>query len=244
MERARVAGGVMVNGTRRRAAVPDPPCPNEAEHTSNAPRNPVDAERLARTHDQVRCEGCDRYEIWVERPAGMLAPCFACGRKGVVDIAQLDEDDPLECAECRAKREAASNQNAVAPAVYVAPVTTSPSAGRATRNAEDPATALERINAVLKSTGLLERGPDGVVMLARHSRSRGARLREAEAELHRMRGALSECRGLLREFVDDEPCRPDHEGHCQTHGLSGGPLDTCRNRRARRLLGLDGDESG
>lgn len=84
------------------------PCPQAADHTPDAPCTSEEAERLYRTHDQVRCEGCGRYEIWVPRPAGMLAPCFACGEPESVDVAQLGRDDPLECVDCRARREAAA----------------------------------------------------------------------------------------------------------------------------------------
>lgn len=43
---------------------------------------------------------------------------------------------------------------------------------------------------------------------------------------------------LLEEFEDDEPCTPDHNGECQTHGFAGAPcpvaeiakfLDLARN---------------
>lgn len=92
--------------------VAEPSCPQAADHTPNAPCTSEEAERLYRTHDQVRCEGCGRYEIWVPRPAGMLAPCFACGEPERVDVALLGDGDPLECGDCRAKREAAAEHRA------------------------------------------------------------------------------------------------------------------------------------
>lgn len=52
---------------------------------------------------------------------------------------------------------------------------------------------------------------------------------------------------VVRDLVDDEPCRLDHHGYCQTHGcLSPGE---CAVARGRRLLGLEplptaGEECG
>lgn len=55
--------------TRRR---PGPPCPRQAEHTV-APDGYVDwhywAEEMQRTHRPVKCEGCGKWAIWVERQA-------------------------------------------------------------------------------------------------------------------------------------------------------------------------------
>jgi hypothetical protein len=42
-------------------------------------------------------------------------------------------------------------------------------------------------------------------------------------------------RAALWAFVDDEPCRLDHEGYCQTHGVSR----PCRVVTARTLLAGD-----
>ena len=83
--------------TRRLA--PEPPCPNEAEHTPN-PGGWSWGDLMLRTHDQVRCAGCGLLKIWIERPAGVLAPCWYCGGKDRVDATELGEDDELICAEC------------------------------------------------------------------------------------------------------------------------------------------------
>lgn len=37
---------------------------------------------------------------------------------------------------------------------------------------------------------------------------------------------------LLSELTDNEPCRLDHHGYCQTHNLS----EDCSNKRAKELL--------
>jgi hypothetical protein len=57
----------------RVAHVPDPPCPNEAEHTPC----PVGylawhawASHMSRTHGQRKCPDCGRWAIWYERSAG------------------------------------------------------------------------------------------------------------------------------------------------------------------------------
>jgi len=45
---------------------------------------------------------------------------------------------------------------------------------------------------------------------------------------------------LLRELVDDEPCRLDHNAFCQTHYYD----HPCANERARTLLAqLDANEN-
>lgn len=72
------------------------------------------------------------------------------------------------------------------------------------------------------------------------------RLRE---EADRLRAAWesawaqrNEARGLLHRFAghEDTPCWFDHHGDCQEHGSSG----PCPVAEARRVLGLDGAESG
>lgn len=49
----------------------EPPCPQAWQHTP-APRAYIAwhlwAEQMARTHDQHRCSGCGRYQIWTRRP--------------------------------------------------------------------------------------------------------------------------------------------------------------------------------
>lgn len=60
-----------------------PPCPNEAAH-ADAPESYAAwfawAERKARTHTQVRCEGCGRFSVWVPRfdPEAEADPCQVC----------------------------------------------------------------------------------------------------------------------------------------------------------------------
>jgi hypothetical protein len=44
---------------------------------------------------------------------------------------------------------------------------------------------------------------------------------------------ITQAFALLARYVDDEPCRIDHDGYCQAHSLSEQP---CRNAEARRLL--------
>lgn len=50
----------------------DPPCPQAAKHTPH-PTGYVEwhvwAEKKARTHEQIRCEGCGRLAIWVPKTA-------------------------------------------------------------------------------------------------------------------------------------------------------------------------------
>ena len=55
----------------------------------------------------------------------------------------------------------------------------------------------------------------------------------AEAEAERDR-ALA----VLRELVDTDPCRFDHDGYCQTH-LGETDNGTCPMADARSLLGLE-----
>lgn len=45
----------------------------------------------------------------------------------------------------------------------------------------------------------------------------------------------AELRNALRAFVDDEPCRLDHHGGCQSHDPNEGMAE-CRMSVARRLL--------
>lgn len=50
----------------------DPPCPQVDKHTPH-PTGYVArhewAERKAKTHEQIRCEGCGRLAIWVPKTA-------------------------------------------------------------------------------------------------------------------------------------------------------------------------------
>jgi hypothetical protein len=56
-----------------------------------------------------------------------------------------------------------------------------------------------------------------------------------EADYDALAEQLREAVDLLATFVDDEPCRFDHHGYCQTHGwLDEGE---CNVARARRLIG-------
>lgn len=43
------------------------------------------------------------------------------------------------------------------------------------------------------------------------------RLAAVTAENERLRVALAEAKELLSFYTDDEPCRFDHHGYCQTH---------------------------
>lgn len=48
--------------------------------------------------------------------------------------------------------------------------------------------------------------------------------------------AEAEALGILIDLIDDEDCRLDHHGYCQTHvWLRDGE---CPQARARRLLGV------
>lgn len=52
-----------------------------------------------------------------------------------------------------------------------------------------------------------------------------------------VRAVLTEHQAMLLtlwRMIDDEPCEVDHNGHCQTHGLS---LQPCTMAEARRLVG-------
>lgn len=84
-------------------------CPNRADHTPS-PETYFEwhdwAELMIRTHDQVRCDGCGLFAIWVPRPAGALAPCGDCGGDGKVDVAAVPAGKELICAECVPVREA------------------------------------------------------------------------------------------------------------------------------------------
>ena len=90
--------------TARRS--PEPPCPNAAEHTP-APADYLGwfswAERMNRTHDQRRCEGCGRWAIWYRRPPGLGALCWGCG-EARVDPARFGPDEVLVCADCVRER--------------------------------------------------------------------------------------------------------------------------------------------
>lgn len=50
--------------------MPEPTCTNVANHTE-MPKGYADwhawAEKKAKTHRQVKCVGCGRYEIWVRK---------------------------------------------------------------------------------------------------------------------------------------------------------------------------------
>ena len=96
-----------------RRAAPEPPCPNQAEHTPH-PTGYLGwwswAERMNRTHGQRQCTGCGRWAIWYPRAEGELALCWGCG-EAKVNPALFGEDDELLCGGCvevRAEREKAS----------------------------------------------------------------------------------------------------------------------------------------
>lgn len=104
----------------RRLPAPEPPCPNEAEHTPC----PTDylgwwswVERMNRTHGQRKCPGCGRWAIWYPRPAGSPAPCWGCG-EAEVDPGLFGEDDELLCAGCQGVREAGRVAAAAARVAY------------------------------------------------------------------------------------------------------------------------------
>jgi hypothetical protein len=61
------------------------------------------ARRLARTHDQERCEACGLWHIWTPLPTGSLVICWRCEERNV-DPTTLHEvdgvaDEPL-CSGC------------------------------------------------------------------------------------------------------------------------------------------------
>lgn len=63
--------------------VPDPNCPLAERHTP-APRGYVAwhewAEKMEETHYQVRCKGCDKFQIWKPRPnINEKGWCRGCG---------------------------------------------------------------------------------------------------------------------------------------------------------------------
>lgn len=105
--------------SRRLAVAPEPPCPNEAEHTPTADdMGPMEwASKMARTHDQVKCAGCGLYKIWTRRPPGSLAPCWWCTLPKVDPATLRDGDDPI-CPGCRVeiaqRREAERQQRVLA----------------------------------------------------------------------------------------------------------------------------------
>lgn len=55
---------------------------------------------------------------------------------------------------------------------------------------------------------------------------------QCEASLDRAHKKVARLRSALRALVDDVPCRLDHEGYCQSHGVS----KPCVVDEARRLL--------
>lgn len=65
----------------------DPPCPQAAKHTP-CPTSYSGwhdwADRMARTHDQVRCDGCGKFAIWVPKTAA---------RDPTTDHRQNEPDD-------------------------------------------------------------------------------------------------------------------------------------------------------
>lgn len=87
--------------TGRPVAV-EPPCPNQAEHTTPDPSLGLMewASKMARTHDQVKCAGCGLYRIWVRRPPGALAPCWQCAQPKVDPATLAKDEDPI-CPQCR-----------------------------------------------------------------------------------------------------------------------------------------------
>lgn len=48
--------------------------------------------------------------------------------------------------------------------------------------------------------------------------------------------------GLIRDFLDPDPCQFDHHGYCQAHGYLGGEPHSCPHGRARKLLTALNDE--
>ncbi|MFE2353437.1 hypothetical protein [Streptomyces parvulus] len=46
----------------------------------------------------------------------------------------------------------------------------------------------------------------------------------------------SELLGLIRDFLDPDPCSFDHHGYCQAHGYLGGEPMSCPHGRAKKLL--------
>ena len=48
---------------------------------------------------------------------------------------------------------------------------------------------------------------------------------------------------LLEEFVDDDPCRLDHHGYCQTHSYFGGQACDSRSSTPQPAEGLTLDDS-
>jgi hypothetical protein len=101
---------------KRARPLPEPPCPNAAEHTP-CPTGYVDwwswAERMNRAHGQRQCANCQRWAIWYPRAAGEFAPCWGCGETKV-DPALFGQDDELLCHGCKAEREARSEADRLA----------------------------------------------------------------------------------------------------------------------------------
>ena len=62
-------------------------------------------------------------------------------------------------------------------------------------------------------------------------------LSQRTGELEAERARTAKAIDLLREFADDDPCRLDHHGGCQTHGfLEPGPDERCHVERAREFI--------
>jgi hypothetical protein len=74
------------------------------------------------------------------------------------------------------------------------------------------------------STGRIWTGPDADFIIA--SRSMAPQLVRQVKDL----------RGLVRDFLDPDPCSFDHHGYCQTHGYLGGESASCPHGRARKML--------
>jgi len=45
-------------------------------------------------------------------------------------------------------------------------------------------------------------------------------------------GLVIDLINVLKQFIDNEKCRFDHHGYCQTHGIT----DPCRNQIAKDLI--------
>lgn len=59
-------------------------------------------------------------------------------------------------------------------------------------------------------------------------------IKNTEEENQKLKELLKECKEVIYDLVDDEPCRLDHHGYCQNHSWMSS--DLCPNERGKSIL--------
>ena len=55
-----------------------------------------------------------------------------------------------------------------------------------------------------------------------------------ELEIRKLKELLRECREVIYNLIDDEPCRYDHHGYCQAHNWLSN--DVCPHKQGKELI--------